>query len=159
MPRYNHAYTIAFALSESEHPDGNDVTPAMLKSALLKRVDDMDKAGDTEWLEAVSAPYDSYEEPEASEQASLQAMTFNVAMDIRAYGSVLVTATSLEQATSQLTAEFVSKHFQPHGGNDDLSYEYPSDIVVTNAYFEDTGEDIDMDELQVPDGKWIIKER
>lgn len=58
MPKYNHAYTVAFSL-DSDHPDGEDVTPDMLRTALLKRMVDLDE--NREWEEAVGAPFDSYE--------------------------------------------------------------------------------------------------
>ena len=75
MP-FNHAYTIAFSLI-SEKEDASDVTPAMLSAALRKRADDLDAStypGQTEkggeWIEAVGAPYDTYEEEgEGSENA------------------------------------------------------------------------------------------
>lgn len=60
---YNHAYTIGFEVSGSEDPDGEDVTPARLREALLKRIADLDATPEgKEWLEAVGAPYDTYEE-------------------------------------------------------------------------------------------------
>lgn len=49
MPRYNHMFDIAFSL-ESDDCDAKDVTPAMLRAALLKRIDTLDASG--EWLEA-----------------------------------------------------------------------------------------------------------
>lgn len=58
--RYNHAYSVAFSL-ESLHPDGDDVTAEMLQTALQKRIRDLDRCGDIEWLEACGAPYDTYE--------------------------------------------------------------------------------------------------
>jgi hypothetical protein len=42
--RYSHAYDFAFEVF-SDHPEGGDVTPAMLREALLKRaisLDDME---------------------------------------------------------------------------------------------------------------------
>lgn len=62
FPTYNHAFTIAFELSGSTDPDGDDVTAEDLRSALLKRIEDLDSAGDFDWLEAAGAPYDSYKE-------------------------------------------------------------------------------------------------
>lgn len=61
MPRYNHAYTIAFEVI-SDHPKGDDVTPEQLKAALTQRIENLDSAGDLEWLDATGAPYDTYEE-------------------------------------------------------------------------------------------------
>lgn len=63
MPRYNHAYTVAFSLN-SDHPDGEDVTPEMLRVALLRRIIQLDEDG--EWEEAVGAPYDTYENEESA---------------------------------------------------------------------------------------------
>lgn len=59
MPRFNHAVDIAFTVI-SDDPDGQDFTPAMLRAALLRRIADLDKAPE-DWLEAVGAPFDSYE--------------------------------------------------------------------------------------------------
>lgn len=62
MARYNHAYDIAFSVV-SETPDGSDVTPAMLKEAMLKRIRQLDEqAAYGGWEEACGAPYDTYQE-------------------------------------------------------------------------------------------------
>lgn len=56
--RYSHAVAIGFEVV-SEHPEGEDFTVAMLKEALQKRIDQL---GDSdEWIEAVGAPYDTYD--------------------------------------------------------------------------------------------------
>ncbi len=59
VKRYNHAYDVAFSLV-SNNPEGKDVTPAMLRAALLRRVADLD--ANDQWEEAVGAPFDTYEE-------------------------------------------------------------------------------------------------
>jgi len=56
MPRYSHAYDFAFELN-SNHPDGDDVTPAMIREALLKRAISID---DAEIVEACNL-FDTYE--------------------------------------------------------------------------------------------------
>jgi hypothetical protein len=56
---YNHAFDIAFAISGSIHPKGEDVTPRMIREAIMLKLGEMD---DTELLEAVGAPFDTYEE-------------------------------------------------------------------------------------------------
>jgi hypothetical protein len=62
VPRYNHLVTIAFSIV-SDHVGGEDFTPAMLKEALFARIRDLDTSTDgVEWLEAVGAPCDTYEE-------------------------------------------------------------------------------------------------
>jgi len=58
MRSYSHAYDIAFELISHE-PDGSDVTPAMLRAALMRRMADLD--ANNEWREAVGAPYDTHE--------------------------------------------------------------------------------------------------
>jgi len=64
MPKFNHAYTIAFSLiSDDEQAD--DVTPAMLRTALRKRIVDLDASVPCEWEEAVGAPFDTFEDDEA----------------------------------------------------------------------------------------------
>jgi hypothetical protein len=55
--RYNHAYDIAFSL-KSDCQQGNDVTPDMVRLALQKRIASM---CDNELMEAVGAPFDTYE--------------------------------------------------------------------------------------------------
>ena len=59
VKRYNHAYDVAFSLVSND-PEGKDVTPAMLRAALLRRVADLD--ANDQWEEAVGAPFDTYEE-------------------------------------------------------------------------------------------------
>ena len=57
MTTYNHLFDVAFSL-ESGDCDAEDVTPAMLRAALLKRIEDLDAAG--EWLHACGL-CDTYE--------------------------------------------------------------------------------------------------
>lgn len=59
MPKFNHAYDVAFTVISND-PDGEEVTPAMLKAALLKRITALDAAGDIEWREACDR-YDTYQ--------------------------------------------------------------------------------------------------
>jgi hypothetical protein len=59
--KYNHAVALGFDVI-SEDPDGEDFTPAMLKEALLQRMASLDIGN--EWVEAIGAPYDTYEENE-----------------------------------------------------------------------------------------------
>jgi hypothetical protein len=54
--KYNHAFDIAFSVV-SEHPD---VTAEQVREALIKRVIQAYDSG--ELLEAVGAPFDTYEE-------------------------------------------------------------------------------------------------
>ena len=58
MPKFNHAFDIAFSLI-SETEDAEDVTGAMLRAALLKRLEEMP---DNELVEACGYPFDTYEE-------------------------------------------------------------------------------------------------
>jgi hypothetical protein len=60
MKTYNHAYSIAFSVSNSTHPEGEDLTQEQLVSAILKRVADL--IDNNEMLEAVGLPFDTYEE-------------------------------------------------------------------------------------------------
>jgi hypothetical protein len=57
MPKFNHAYDFAFEVI-SERDDAEDVTPAMIRAALLERVN---RLTDEELINAASW-YDSYEE-------------------------------------------------------------------------------------------------
>lgn len=62
MARYNHAYDIAFSVVSND-PEGRDVTPAMFRAALLKRVSELDaeeRFGG--WEQACGAPFDTYQE-------------------------------------------------------------------------------------------------
>lgn len=60
MKKYNHAFTIAFEVI-SDDPEGNDVTADMLKAGLKQRIINLDAEGDTIWIEATGAPFDTYE--------------------------------------------------------------------------------------------------
>jgi len=57
--KYNHAFDIAFSLV-SEHPTGEDVTEEQMRDAILDWVRWRYVRG--ELLEAVGAPFDTYEE-------------------------------------------------------------------------------------------------
>lgn len=60
--RYNHMVSIAFTVI-SDEPDGSDLTPRMLRAALLKRLADLETTvHENEWLEACLPPLDTYEE-------------------------------------------------------------------------------------------------
>lgn len=62
MTRYNHAYDVAFSLVSND-PEGRDVTPAMFRAALLRRVGQLDaEEAFGGWEQACGAPYDTYEE-------------------------------------------------------------------------------------------------
>lgn len=63
MKKYNHAYTLAFSVSNSTHPEGEDLTQEQLAIAILKRVTDL--IGNNEMVEAVGLPFDTYEEGES----------------------------------------------------------------------------------------------
>jgi hypothetical protein len=62
MKRYNHAYAIAFSVSGSAHPAGEDLTQEQLVFAILKRIADL--VDNNELVEAVGLPHDTYEEDE-----------------------------------------------------------------------------------------------
>jgi hypothetical protein len=57
--KYNHAYDIAFSVV-SEHPTGEDVTAEQVLEALINRAKTAYISG--ELLEAIGAPFDTYEE-------------------------------------------------------------------------------------------------
>ena len=59
--KYNHAVDISFSVVSND-PFGKDITPAMLREALVKRMQQLDNSADVEWLEAALPPYDTYEE-------------------------------------------------------------------------------------------------
>ncbi len=58
MQRFSHVFSIAFSV-ESNDRFGEDVTPQMLRVALLKRIADLDQ--NDEWGEATGVPHDTYE--------------------------------------------------------------------------------------------------
>lgn len=58
--KYNHAYDIGFSL-ESNDKFGKDVTPDMLRTALLNRIKDLDRENEWEEIHANSVPFDTYE--------------------------------------------------------------------------------------------------
>ena len=59
MNTYNHAFDIAFTVISNEE-SGMDVTPNMIILALLRRIADLAENGEV--IEAVGAPFDTYEE-------------------------------------------------------------------------------------------------
>jgi hypothetical protein len=62
MPQYNHAYDVAFSLVSND-PEGLDVTPAMFRAALLRRIAQIDaEEAHGGWEQACGAPFDTYEE-------------------------------------------------------------------------------------------------
>ena len=61
MPKYNHAYDIAFSLV-SKHPTGDDETQDQRVRALLLRIENLIQHN--EMLEAVGMPFDTYTEEE-----------------------------------------------------------------------------------------------
>lgn len=62
VKQYNHAYEVAFSLVSND-PEGKDVTPAMFRAALLRRIKQLDLEKDYGgWEAACGAPFDTYEE-------------------------------------------------------------------------------------------------
>ena len=59
MTTFNHAFSFSFEVPGSIDPEGKDVTPGQMREALLKR---LSAIGDEELMEAVGAPFDSFEE-------------------------------------------------------------------------------------------------
>tara|TARA_R110000796_G_scaffold63604_1_gene147288 strand:- start:334 stop:558 length:225 start_codon:yes stop_codon:yes gene_type:complete len=59
--KYNHALGVSFSIVSND-PDGKDITPAMVRQAIFKRMQQLDNCDDVEWLEATLPPYDTYEE-------------------------------------------------------------------------------------------------
>ena len=55
---FNHAFDLAFSLT-SRDAEAVDVTPQMLRNAILRRLASLT---DTELVEAVGAPFDTYQE-------------------------------------------------------------------------------------------------
>lgn len=82
---------------------------------------------------------------------------FNAAMSIRAYGTVTISGTSPEDARSKITADLVADKFEPHGSNEDLDYQHPSDIALDGTCYE--GDDWDtnheFEPVTIQDGDWI----
>lgn len=62
MTTYNHMYTIAFSIGDSNHPKGEDLTANDYRAALLRRINSIDSEGDSAWEEALGYPDDTYEE-------------------------------------------------------------------------------------------------
>ncbi|ARK07583.1 hypothetical protein LAV_00208 [Sphingobium phage Lacusarx] len=58
MVKYNHALDIGFEVISAD-ANGEDITPEMLKTALLRRIDELDREGT--WIEATGKPFDTYE--------------------------------------------------------------------------------------------------
>ena len=61
MTSFNHAFEIAFSVISND-PDGNDVTPAMFRAAVLERITQLDaEEAYGGWEQACGAPFDTYE--------------------------------------------------------------------------------------------------
>ena len=58
MPKYNHAFAVAFSI-ESDHPEGEDVTEQMVIDALQARITYL-RYHMNEVLEACGVPWDTY---------------------------------------------------------------------------------------------------
>ena len=59
--KYNHAFTLGFSL-ESNMDNADDVTASQARSAILEV---LDRLSDTELMENIGYPYDTYEIEEA----------------------------------------------------------------------------------------------
>lgn len=69
-PRYNHMFDVAFSL-ESFEEDASDVTPNMLRAALLKRILLLDETlNQSEWMEACGLS-DTYLVPDITQEISI----------------------------------------------------------------------------------------
>lgn len=89
---------------------------------------------------------------------SLNKYTANIAMDVRAYGTVTILAKNPQSALKMMTAKYIAENFEPHGSGDDIAYDHPSDILTTSFVDEETEQqcpEID-DEISIPDGPWIM---
>lgn len=58
---YNHLFSVAFSVTGSAHPKGEDVTPQQFRAAVLRRLEQLTDNAD-EWFEAVGAPHDTFVE-------------------------------------------------------------------------------------------------
>ncbi|BCM87770.1 hypothetical protein [Methylobacterium indicum] len=56
-PAYNHQMLLAFSVVSNDRK-GKDITPAMLRAALMQRIKDLDE--NNEWDEACGPPEDTY---------------------------------------------------------------------------------------------------
>ena len=58
--KYNHAVDIAFSLV-SNHPEGEDITGDMIRTALWNRIRDLDQSDEWGEIAANTVPFDTYE--------------------------------------------------------------------------------------------------
>lgn len=79
-----------------------------------------------------------------------------IAMDVRAYGSVQIEADSGEDAIASLTDRFVADNFQPNGSSDDYDFTTPVQIVVTSV--EDEDGNVDEDHYTSIPSQWDHEE-
>lgn len=59
---YDHAFTIAFSVQGSTHPEGEDLTRDQYRAALMKRINELYR--EDAFGEAVGLPFDTFEESE-----------------------------------------------------------------------------------------------
>lgn len=74
MPKFDYAFDIAFSVL-SDEPEGKDVTPAMFRAALLRRIIELDETNT--WEEACGVPYDAAEIDQAQISRELGKAAFN----------------------------------------------------------------------------------
>jgi hypothetical protein len=60
VKKYSHAYSLGFEL-DSFDPDGRDVTASQACAAILSRLSDLMARDPRELLDALDAPFDTYE--------------------------------------------------------------------------------------------------
>lgn len=71
----------------------------------------------------------------------MQEFRINVAMDVRAYGSLRVQADNIEAAAERVTPEMVADKFEPHGSSEDIDWHNPTDIWLSEAIDDGSGEE------------------
>lgn len=119
-------------------------------------VTDVYKKGD-EMSDSLASTYalNSDLEPEDAEAESevQHEYQFLLGADIRAYGTVTITAPSLEAAEAILTPEYVAGNFEPNGsGSDDLDFQHPLNIFLISAMEDEEDiENFEQRDLPAPD--------
>ncbi len=61
MAKFNHAFTIAFSIV-SDADDGSDISPEIFEKVIIERAKSLYR--EEQLIEAIGAPFDTYEEPE-----------------------------------------------------------------------------------------------
>lgn len=135
---FDHALSIAFSL-RSEHPEGKDITPRLVRKAIHRRLMSLT---DEEIPEATGAPFDSYEvdqsklDPIPQLPAAITApKIFNVNHEASDETYLFVDVAGIATVTIKRETEGIVVDIFPKGGTEPAAstYAFDSDLVPDDS--------------------------